>query len=117
MTKKSIWENRWKKKSSNVHKSTSLDFFARIAIKVLDKYIKKNDKYILEIGSGTGRSCIALAKKYPDKKIIGIDYTQQSIDLSNQGAKLRNLKNIEFVKADLFKLPYKDNSCSSWRGN
>lgn len=110
MTKKSIWEKRWDDKAKNLAKSTSLDFFAQRAFKVLDRYVKDEHKSILEIGSGTGRFCIALAKKYPSKKIEGIDYTEESVDLSNKGAELRKLSNVKFIKADLFKLPYKDNS-------
>ena len=110
MTKKSIWRNRWEKKSKNLMKSTSLDFFAFEAFKVLDKYVVAEDSSILEIGSGTGRFCLALAQRYPSKQIMGIDYTDESITMSNKGAKVRDLKNVEFNKADLFKLPYADNS-------
>lgn len=109
MTKKIIWENRWKKKSKNLAKSTSLDFFARQAFQVLDGYIKPQDRRILEIGSGTGRFCLALARKYPEKEILGIDYAPESIIISRKGAKLRNLKNVHFQEADLFNLPFPDN--------
>jgi len=109
MTKQSIWKNRWERKSKDVINSTSLDFFAIKAFDILDKYIEDKDDLILEIGSGTGRFCIALAKKYPSKKIVGIDYTDESVALSNKGAKMRNLKSVEFRKANLFKLPYPDN--------
>lgn len=107
MTRKSIWEKRWTAKTKDVRKSTSLDYFARRAFEILDREVKPEHKRILEVGSGTGRFCIALAEKYPDKDIVGIDYTKESIDLSKEGAKLRGLKNIRFEKADLFKLPYK----------
>src|SRR3989338_7538610 len=110
MTKKRIWEKRWKEKSKDAVKSTSLDFFAKNAFEVLDRNISRNDEKILEVGSGTGRFCIALAQKYPDKKITGIDYTKESVDLSNKGAELRHLKNVRFYKKDLFHLPYKSNS-------
>lgn len=110
MTQKSIWEHRWKQKSKDILKSTSLDFFALKAFQVLDRHISTSDQKILEIGSGTGRFCLALSEKYPNKKIIGIDYTNESIDLSKKGAELKNLKNVEFLQADLFKLPFSDNN-------
>ncbi len=110
MTVKKIWEKRWQKKAKNLLKSTGLDFFASQAFKVLDEQIDNKDQKILEIGSGTGRFCIALAQKYPEKEILGIDYTQESIALSQAGAAARKLDNINFQKADLFHLPFKDNS-------
>ena len=110
MTKKRIWEKRWQKKAKNLLKSTGLDFFASQAFKILDKQIDNKDRKILEIGSGTGRFCIALAQKYPEKEILGIDYTQESIALSQAGAAARKLNNVQFQKADLFHLPFKDNS-------
>ena len=109
MTKQSIWKKRWARKSKDIMGSTSLDFFALRAFQVLDKSIGPKDDLILEIGSGTGRFCIALAKKYPSKKIIGIDYTDESVALSNKGAKMRGLSKVEFKKADLFQLPFPDN--------
>jgi len=108
MTEKSVWEHRWKNKAKKIIKSTSLDFFAQRAFYVLDRYVSAKDKKILEIGSGTGRFCIALAKKYPNKEIIGIDYTDESVELSNIGVQKRNLKNVKFIKANLFNLPFKN---------
>lgn len=110
LTVKKIWEKRWDEKFKNVTKSTSLDFFAQKAYSILIKYIKNDHRKILEIGSGTGRFCIALAKKFPDKDIIGIDYTDEAINLSKEGVKHRKLTNVQFYKNDLFNLPYKDNS-------
>ncbi len=110
MTIKRIWEKRWQKKAKHLLKSTGLDFFASQAFKVLDAKVNDKDKKILEIGSGTGRFCIALAQKYPEKEILGIDYTQESIALSQTGAAVRKLKNVRFQQADLFHLPFKDNS-------
>jgi len=110
MTQKEIWEKRWKKKLQNPVKSTSLDPYGIKSFEVLDKYIEQSDKKILEIGSGTGRFCIAIAKKYRNKEIMGIDYEDNAIKLSKIGAKIRNIDNLKFKKADMFKLPFKDNT-------
>jgi cyclopropane fatty-acyl-phospholipid synthase-like methyltransferase len=52
----------------------------------LDLIISKlnPDKYksILDIGTGDGRLVYELSKKYPKKKIIGVDYSKRAINLA-----------------------------------
>ena len=55
----------------------------------------------LELGSGTGGLCIALAKRYPAMKIAGIDIQPKLVELSKESAALNSLENVEFKNIDL----------------
>lgn len=72
--------------------------------KVIIKWITEDHLTILEAGSGSGRMCIALAKKYPDSKVIGVDLLSEAIVLANSGAQLQNVDNAKFIRGDIFNL-------------
>lgn len=59
-------------------------------------------KNILEIGVGSGIISITLALEIEDSKIIGVDISQNAIDLANRNKEKFNVKNCEFIKSDLF---------------
>ena len=109
MKNTNVWDQQWKQMERFVFKKTSLDAFAKKAYFCLNQWISKDDKKILEAGSGTGRFCIEFAKKYPDSKIVGIDSSPSAVSLAKKGAKLRGIKNVRFIKADIFKLPFPNN--------
>ncbi|OGB86339.1 protein-(glutamine-N5) methyltransferase, release factor-specific [candidate division TM6 bacterium RIFCSPHIGHO2_12_FULL_38_8] len=59
-------------------------------------------KKICDIGTGSGCIALALAKNFPDAKVTAIDINQQVLDLAVSNAKLHGIKNISFLKSDLF---------------
>ncbi len=72
--------------------------------------IKKGD-IVLDLGSGAGIDCFLAAEKVGEKgKVIGIDMTKEMVEKAELNAKKRGYKNIEFILADIEKLPLKDNS-------
>jgi S-adenosylmethionine-diacylgycerolhomoserine-N-methlytransferase len=50
-------------------------------------------KSILELGSGTGHNLILLAKKFPNAQIIGIDVSEDMVQIARKAT--RNYPNIE----------------------
>ena len=67
----------------------------------------KNKDKVLDIGCGTGRVTKLISKK--TKKVIGIDFSNEMIQIAKKT--LKNAKNIEYKKVDISKkLPFKDNS-------
>lgn len=77
----------------------------RITQIVIDESIV--GKKILDMGCGSGRYTIALAK-LGAKKVIGVDYQKKSFLVASEFAKQTNL-NVEFRKADVLDLPFEDN--------
>lgn len=111
--KKDVWGEKFERESQDqVFKFTSIYGwmpFSKEGFDVVTKWITKKDKKILEAGCGSGRKCIGLAKKFPNSKIIGIDLSTKTLKIAKKGVQIRKLKNMKFKKADIFKLPFKNN--------
>jgi len=63
-----------------------------------DKLLKQinvgDAKKILEIGCGTGRNLIVLAKKYPRAKFYGLDASSEMLKTARAKVGAKNLKNV-----------------------
>jgi len=67
---------------------------------------------VLDIGSGSGETVLAIAEKVGSKgKSVGIDFSPDGIKLARENAKKRGLEGIaEFRQAHAVELPFPDNS-------
>lgn len=63
---------------------------------------------ILDIGSGTGAISIAIANELKSSSVTGIDINEKAIELANKNKTLNKIKNINFVKSNLFENLDKD---------
>jgi SAM-dependent methyltransferase len=72
--------------------------------------IKQGD-IVLDLGCGAGFDCFLASKKVgKDGKVIGVDMTKEMIKKARLNAEKIGVKNVEFVLAEIEKLPIKDNS-------
>ena len=69
---------------------------------------KNNIKKILDLGCGTGRHTIFLAKN--GFKVYGIDISQHGLDITKNIKNKLKIKNIILRKADMAKIPFKKDS-------
>ena len=69
-------------------------------IKYIDKFINPN---VLIAGCGTGNHTI-YATKYQNAKILGVDLSLKSLSYAKRKAEELNIKNIEFLHADILQL-------------
>ncbi|ADL53008.1 class I SAM-dependent methyltransferase [Clostridium cellulovorans] len=67
-------------------------------ISMYKKFASKYGREVLEIGIGTGRIAIELAKE--GNKVMGIDFSKAMIDIGKKKAKNEKV-DIEFIKADM----------------
>ena len=67
---------------------------------LLDIFSDLSDIDIVEVGFGSGRHLIHLAKKYPDKTILGIEIHNPSIEQVLRRIKHENIKNIKVINHD-----------------
>jgi len=67
---------------------------------------KINCKF-LDLCSGSGCIALALAKAFPDARVYGTDMSDDALGYARDNAGLNNIKNVIFLKGDLFK-PVKD---------
>src|SRR5262245_30500619 len=62
-------------------------------------------KTVLEVGCGNGINCIRLAKRFPEMRFYGVDYSEEMISLAKELAKTEDvLDRTRFVVADLLDL-------------
>lgn len=63
---------------------------------------------VLEAGCGVGAQTVILARNSPEACITSIDISGESIEKARKLAEKEGLKNIGFQVADIFNLPYED---------
>jgi ubiquinone/menaquinone biosynthesis C-methylase UbiE len=63
---------------------------------------------VLEVGCGVGAQTLMLANNSPDAEITSIDISEESINRAKILLKKHKISNVEFQVADLFNLPFKD---------
>ncbi|MCM8785603.1 MAG: class I SAM-dependent methyltransferase [Candidatus Omnitrophica bacterium] len=98
---KRVWDRIFKKEGKlfiAIHKDIP---------KIVKIFKKKNVKRILDLGCGTGRHLIYLAKHNFD--MYGIDISEYGIKITDKCLKEKNLKACLKVGDIYKKLPYKDN--------
>lgn len=65
---------------------------------------------VLEAGCGVGAQTIMLAKNNPNAQITSIDISEDSINHAKSLVEQNGFSNVEFETADLFDLPFEDES-------
>lgn len=63
---------------------------------------KSEVRSILDLCTGSGCIAIALAKHFPYADIYGVDKSDTAIQYAIRSAKENNVKNVHFIKGDLF---------------
>jgi SAM-dependent methyltransferase len=62
--------------------------------------------YVVDLGSGDGRTVIAAAKKY-GARALGIEYNAEMVDLSNRNAVREGVTaNAKFIRGDIFETDF-----------
>jgi len=79
---------------------------------LLKELMPKEGMKVLDIGSGSGETVLAIAEKVGSTgKAVGIDFSFQGIKLARENAKKRGLGGIaEFHQTNAVELPFPDNS-------
>lgn len=102
MKKLSSWET---KEYYSKAKEGSLDF-SHLGMKILQKYINSSNALkVLDIGCGEGTRLAGLIKNNKNKEGCGIDISKTAIQLAKT-----NYPYLKFIKSDIEKIPFKDNS-------
>jgi ubiquinone/menaquinone biosynthesis C-methylase UbiE len=66
-------------------------------------------RVLLDVGCGKGELLVIAAKSLPDSECIGIDIGK-SLREAKRKAKVENIQNVQFVKADCTLLPFRSGS-------
>jgi len=66
---------------------------------------------IIDVGCGFGATNLALAQRFPDSDILGIDLSEPLLDIAVEAAKEANLSGrVRFEPADVQQIPYPENT-------
>ena len=64
----------------------------------------------LELGTGTGRGAFAIAERFPDAEVIGVDVADAMVEAARRKTPPELRERVRFELADASKLPYGDAS-------
>ena len=71
----------------------------------ISKVVKfAHPEYLIEFGSGSGKTSIRLAKENPRTSIVAVDLREKMTNISKDKSKQNRIKNVTFVNGDLTKL-------------
>ncbi len=70
----------------------------------------KNGMKILDLGTGSGYLTFALAKRYPDISVIGLDIVEKALENNKLTAERETLTNVGFVSYNGRSLPFDSGS-------
>ena len=105
-----IWANRKEDTPKETQESTDPAKIAHEAL--LEELAPKKGMHVLDIGSGSGETVLAIAEKVaPTGKAVGVDLTPEGIASSRKKAKQRKLDRVaEFYQTNAMKLPLPNDS-------
>ncbi len=69
----------------------------------------KSGMKILDLGTGSGYLSFAIAEKFPNSFIIGLDIVEKALETNRAKAKKENVKNISFITYDGINFPFDEN--------
>lgn len=73
---------------------------------ILDFLPIKSGMKILDLGTGSGYLSFAIAKRYPNLSIVGLDIVENALENNRVKAKEENLNNLTFVTYDGIDFPF-----------
>lgn len=75
---------------------------------ILDFLPVKTGMKILDLGTGSGYLSFAIAKKYPEISVVGLDIVENALENNRVKAKEENINNLVFVTYDGIDFPFAD---------
>ncbi|MDJ0625238.1 MAG: bifunctional demethylmenaquinone methyltransferase/2-methoxy-6-polyprenyl-1,4-benzoquinol methylase UbiE [Candidatus Caenarcaniphilales bacterium] len=66
-----------------------------------------NKGIVLDLCCGTGDLTSIIVKQFPESEVIGIDFSEQMLEIAD---KRRKKSNVKFIKGDISNLPFEDES-------
>jgi len=62
----------------------------------------------LDIGTGTGLLAIGFAKAFPDMEVVGLDLSEEALQVARENVQKSGVENISFEKGDAQAMPFED---------
>jgi ubiquinone/menaquinone biosynthesis C-methylase UbiE len=102
----------WNRFSSGWKKwdELSMDFLKPMADAIINHIKPKDQDMVLDVASGTGEPGLTIATMIKGGKVIAVDLAEGMLDVANENADRRGIKNFETITCDVCDLPFPDNT-------
>jgi ubiquinone/menaquinone biosynthesis C-methylase UbiE len=104
-----VWQSEWSKEENVPIKKQFSRLFEE-GYRVYKKFLPKSPFILLEIGAGSGRYGVAIARDYPDAEVVLTDPLVESTRLIARAIHDLHLPNASVKKADSLNLDFPDGS-------
>lgn len=89
-------------------KGKERQYFDEVERYVINKLLPKQGEWFIDLGCGFGRFKELYLNRY--KNIVMLDFSQPLLDQAMASINYRKFPNVYFVLADIYNLPFRDNS-------
>jgi SAM-dependent methyltransferase len=72
--------------------------------------VEPSPRRALDLGTGTGEGAFAIARRFPQAQVVGVDLAQAMVEAARSKTPAELRERIRFEVADAAKLPYDDGS-------
>ena len=105
---KEIWNRfspSWKKWDD-----LTMDFLKPMADEIIHLIKPRDTDLVLDVASGTGEPGLTIATMLRGGKVVATDLAEGMLEVAQENATRRGIKNFEIVACDVCELPFPDNS-------
>lgn len=102
----------WNKFSTGWKKwdELTMDFLKPMGDEIIRLIHPKNDDVVLDVAAGTGEPGLTIATLLTGGKVISTDLAEGMLEVAQQNAEKRGIKNFETKVCDVSELPFADNT-------
>ncbi|MGQ7944584.1 class I SAM-dependent methyltransferase [Flavobacterium sp. WC2509] len=88
----------------------TMDFLKPMGDEIIRLLNLKNDAIVLDIAAGTGEPGLTIASHLNKGKVIATDLAEGMLEVAQENAKKRGIKNFQTIVSDVSELPFADNT-------
>ncbi|MDR6844626.1 class I SAM-dependent methyltransferase [Flavobacterium granuli] len=88
----------------------TMDFLKPMGDEIIRLLNSKNDDIVLDVAAGTGEPGLTIASHLSAGKVISTDLAEGMLEVAQENAKKRGIKNFETIVCDVSELPFADNT-------
>src|SRR6478609_6703273 len=87
----------------------TMNFLKPMGEEIIKLLNLKSDDVVLDVAAGTGEPGITIAAHLNGGKVISTDLAEGMLEIAQENAKKRGIKNFETIVSDVSQLPFADN--------
>ncbi|HEU4791230.1 MAG TPA: class I SAM-dependent methyltransferase [Flavobacterium sp.] len=88
----------------------TMDFLKPMGDEIIKLLNLKSDAIVLDVAAGTGEPGLTIASHLNGGKVISTDLAEGMLEVAQENAKKRGIKNFETIVCDVSELPFADNT-------